>query len=993
MSRRHTLVEARGRPKAPPPPAVAAAPDGLDRRQALAWLSSGAALAMAGCGKPREEILPYVVTPEGVLAGAPQRYATTLPFAGYGRGALVTAWDGRPTKIAGSPQHPASQGASDIFLEAEALSLYDPGRLRTVETGNAPAAWSAFQSALLPRIALARSKAGAGLTVLTGRITSPTELRLIGELQRALPHMAWRRFEPVDDDAAREGARMAFGRPLEVRADLARAQVVLCLDADPLGPGPEQIANGRAFAAARDLHGGSYARWYIAEPGWSLTGANADHRVAMRPDAVGVFAARVAQAFGGPAAPHLPEGATRIADAVAADLKAHAGRAVVLVGRTQPPAVHALAHWLNARLSAPVSVAPPVDSHPDAHAASLQGFAEDVRAGRVETLIAVGVDPLYAAPHLGLDAAWRRIDFSAALLASPNATGAASRWRLPLSHPLESWGDLRGPDGTASLVQPLIRPLYDSRTFSEVLAMLALDLHAKAYDQVRATWSAISGAGAPAPGPAGPAAVRDMPAGQPAAPPADQAWKLALTRGVLPGAPAGGPPPAPAAPPAIAPAAETGGAVLSLTPDPTVWDGRYAENAWLQECPKPMTHEVWGASVAVSPADAARWGLKDGERARLSTAFGRVEAGVRVSPGQAQGVVSGHLGGGREHAGPIGTHVGFALNRLAGPDAFRPPAVTVEAVGAGEVPPRFSVTHRIEGEAAKLSPELILGALPNLKPLDPDLTPPTLLPPPDAYSPAWSLVIDAAACIGCSACVVACQSENNIPVVGPHEVARGRDMHWLRIDTYDVGPEHEARPAFQPVPCMQCEHAPCEPVCPVEASVHDHEGLNGQVYNRCIGTRFCESNCPYQVRRFNFHGYGVDETYADMGAESYRAQKNPEVTIRSRGVMEKCTYCVQRISYARRQAEKEDRQIRYGEVTTACQDACPTHAIRFDDLTREGSVTKAARGEPRHYALLGELGTRPRTTYLARVRNPNPALAGAPERPAPGGHAPEAEGA
>ncbi|MBE7219619.1 MAG: 4Fe-4S dicluster domain-containing protein [Caulobacteraceae bacterium] len=335
------------------------------------------------------------------------------------------------------------------------------------------------------------------------------------------------------------------------------------------------------------------------------------------------------------------------------------------------------------------------------------------------------------------------------------------------------------------------------------------------------------------------------------------------------------------------------------------------------------------------------------------------------------------LGGGRTAAGPIGTDVGYALHRIAGGLPCRPLAVTLTPLGAGPTPPRFTQTRRIEGEAGKLSPVVAAADLPHLRPLDPVLKPDTLLPPADSWEPSWAMVIDADACIGCNACVVACQAENNVPVVGPVEVARGRDMHWLRIDAYDVG-EHPAqpRPAFQPVPCMQCEHAPCEPVCPVEASIHDHEGLNGQVYNRCIGTRFCESNCPYQVRRFNFHGYADGEAYADMGAPTYAGQKNPDVTVRGRGVMEKCTYCVQRISGARRAAEKEDRPIAPGEVTTACQDSCPTRAIRFDDLTRPGSVTAAARADPRHYALLGELGTRPRTTYLARLRNPNPALEG-----------------
>ena len=951
MSGRHTLVHGRGRPPAPAP-----APEGIDRRQALAWLSSGTALAMAGCGKPAEVIIPYVETPEGVLAGVAQRYATALPLAGYGRGALVTAYDGRPTKVNGSPRHPASQGATDVFMEADVQSLYDPGRLRAVEGPDGPAAWSRFQSALLPRLALARSKEGEGLTLLTGRTTSPTELRLIGELRRAMPRMAWRRWEAVDDDAARAGARLAFGRPLDVRPQLDRARVVLCLDADPLGAGPAQVANGRAFARAR-TPGGDFLRVYAAEPGWSLTGMNADHRLPATPAEVTQVAALVSAALGGPPAAGAPTPAlARFADAAAAALKANRGRALVLVGRGQPPEAHALVHALNARLDAPVLATAPVDPHPDDHGASLLAFAGDLRAGRIETLVSVGVDPAYAAPALGLERDWKRAAFSAHLSTHGDDTARLAQWRLPRSHPLESWGDLRGTDGTAAVVQPLVRPLYDSRTASELLAMLAFDLQARAHDQVRATWSPAGG---------------DPDAFQ-------QTWERALTDGVWPhSAPAAAPPPAPRPPAALSASSNAHGLVLTLSPDPTVWDGRYAENAWLQECPKPLTHETWGASVHLSPADAERLRVRDGGRVRLSAGGRTAEAAVRVVAGQAPGAVHGFLGGGRRSAGPVGSGVGFALAALQAGPAHQPVTVMVEpARDHGPVPPRFSETARIQGEARKLSPVVEVAALAGLKPLDPDLAPPTLLPPADSYSPAWAMVIDAAACIGCNACVVSCQSENNVPVVGPVEVARGRDMHWLRIDTYDVGDGGETRPAFQPVPCMQCEHAPCEPVCPVEASVHDHEGLNAQVYNRCIGTRFCESNCPYQVRRFNFHGYADSQPYADQGAESLKAQKNPDVSVRGRGVMEKCTYCVQRISGARRAAEKENRPIRPGEVTTACQDACPTRAIRFDDLTRPGSEVTALRREPRHYALLGELGTRPRTTYLARLRDADPALEG-----------------
>ncbi len=436
-----------------------------------------------------------------------------------------------------------------------------------------------------------------------------------------------------------------------------------------------------------------------------------------------------------------------------------------------------------------------------------------------------------------------------------------------------------------------------------------------------------------------------------------------------------------AAPPAVRavalqPTRSTSGYVLQLDPDPSLYDGAWAENAWLQECPKPITAEVWGATLAISPEDARTLKLENGDNVRLTRGGRSVIAPVRIAEGQAQGVLSGYLGGGRQEAGPVGTAVGWNLAALRDPANPWMSRIAVERAPGHAEAAYFQAYTRVEGLARNVAREVEIAALPALarSPLEKDPEPTTLLPPAAPWTPSWAMVIDTELCIGCNACVVACQSENNVPVVGPHEVARGRDMHWLRIDAYDVGHGAEHRPAFQPVPCMQCEHAPCEPVCPVEASIHDHEGLNDQVYNRCIGTRFCQSNCPYKVRRFNYYGYSHDQAYANMGAESVKAQKNPEVTVRARGVMEKCTYCVQRISAARRTAEKQDREIGAHEVVTACQTSCPTNAISFGDLTKDASGLAALRSEPRHYALLGELGTRPRTTYLARVRNPNPAL-------------------
>ena len=1041
---RFTLIEALGAAAGANSPGADSPRFALDRREALRMMTAGVTLAMAGCGRPHEEIIPYVDQPEGLTPGIPQRYATTLPLGGYGRGAMAIAYEGRPTKIEGSPRHPYSLGSTDVFLEAEVLSLYDPARLQTVMQGNVPSSWDALDAALLAGLQQHKAQGGAGLTLLTGRITSPTELRLIKALQAAYPAMSWRRYEPVDDDNVVAGSKLAFGKPLTVRPRLADCAVVVALDADPLGPGPEQIALNRAFASRRKPgEPGLFSRWYAVEGGWTLTGANADHRLALRPDRIGEAATALAQALGlgGGRLSQDPQ-VRRFAAVVAADLEAHKGSAAVLVGPRQPPEVHALAHALNAALDAPVEAHAPVDPHPEGHLASLQGGLGDLHQGRTRTLIVLGGDPAYAAPaSLGVREAIARAPFSVHFTTHPNDTSAACQWQAPLGHALESWGDLRAPDGTASLMQPLVRPLYDTRTRVEVLDGLAASpSRASARELVRTTWSrsyfkvslvsddsdsssspglvpgARSAAGASAAHTARsspPAGANGMPGTSPGkesegkpgkateqtgsgaavgsgasgiAPDNtvgalegtafNRFWTQALTDGVIANTAAATSPSPAAKSPTIPPHAPGSGLVLALAPDPTLYDGAWAENAWLQECPKPLTAEVWGATLAISPEDAAALHLKDGDNVRLDRAGRSVVAPVRIAAGQARGVLSGFIGGGRRRAGPIGTQVGWDFAEVRDPVNPWMAAVSVERASGHAEAPYFQSLVRLEGDARDLSPELDLAALPGLarSPLEKDPGPPTLLPPAQGWEPSWAMVIDAELCTGCNACVVACQSENNVPVVGPHEIARGRDMHWLRIDTYDVGHAAEHRPAFQPVPCMQCEHAPCEPVCPVEASVHDHEGLNDQVYNRCIGTRFCQSNCPYKVRRFNWYGYAHDQAYANMGEESVKAQHNPDVTVRARGVMEKCTYCVQRISGARRAAEKQDREIGPHEVVTACQSACPTRAITFGDLKNAGSGLAALREEPRHYALLGELGTRPRTTYLARTRNPNPAL-------------------
>ena len=916
----------------------------LSRRQAaLGLVAAALSGSLAACSEPEEQILPYVEQPETVTPGLPMRFATALPLNGYGRGMVCTAFEGRPVKVEGNAAHPASLGATDVFAEAELLQLYDPDRSRTPRQVQRTATWEGFLGAVLPRL---RGE-GEGLRLLTGPLTSPTLLRLIAAAQARLPRMAWHMHAPIGEENARAGAALAFGRPLDLLPQLDRAEVILCLDADPLGPGPDQLRLGRGFAAQRRVRreGTRFARLYAMEPALSLTGANADHHQPTPPEDFHDIAVWLAVELGLPVPrPDLPEEQARFLAAAAADLEAHRGAALILAGESLPPALQALVHAMNARLAAPVVAVAPV--RPDA--APLAELVAAMREGRCETLLILGANPAYDAPaDLGFAEALARVPFSVHHGLHADETAALCTWHLPAPHALEDWGDLRARDGTAAIVQPLIRPLYATRPAATVLGLLLGHQDLSPHDAVRETWR------------------RDRDAEE-----FEAWWRRTLHDGLVAGSAA-----APVAPPeprlpALPPAPRPSGLTLVLRPDPSTWDGSFANNAWLQECPRPLTRQVWGNAALVAPEEAERHGFTAGEVVRLDLGGRSVEATLLPQEGTAPGVVALTLGQGRRRAGAIGTDIGADGYRLRRSDAlWSAPGLRLSPAGRHAPPVLAQEEQRLEGEDRELLPILALDEA--LRPT-PQETPPSFYPDVHYDGPAWAMAIDTTLCIGCNACVIACQAENNIPVVGPEEMRRGRDMHWLRIDTY----RQEAGTGFQPVPCMHCEQAPCEPVCPVAASVHDHEGLNLQVYNRCIGTRFCQANCPYKVRRFNWYGYADGQEYANQGEPVVAARNNPEVSVRARGVMEKCTYCVQRISAARRTAEKEGREVAEGEVVTACQAACPTRAITFGDLTRAESQPSRLRQEPQHYALLGHLGTRPRTTYLKRVRNPNPALEG-----------------
>lgn len=904
-------------------------------------------LALAGCSKPPEEIVPYVTVPEGLTPGEPLRFATAVPVGGYGVGVMGICVDGRPIKVEGNPNHPGSLGATNPFAEATVLSLYDPDRSRTPTLNRALSSWDAFRAALLPQLEKQRQNGGQGLRLLTGRTTSPTLLRQMDEVLARYPQARWHVHEPVDESPVRQGAALAFGRPLHVIPRLAQVEVLLCLDADPLGPGPGQIQNARSWITSRDPNRPlRFMRCYVAESAPTQTGVKADHRIALHPNTISDIAVALANSLGaGLPAPQLPPAAARFMSACASDISAHKGHALVLAGRSQPAEIHALVHWLNAQLGAPIDFVDPFDRTATHEPSSLEALVSDLNAGQVETLVVIDANPGYDAPvDLGVAAALEKAAFSAHLGCYADETAALCQWHLPQSHSLESWSDLRALDGTAAIVQPLIRPLYATRSAHELLAML-LGEETTSYDLVRSTWQKWTSSSF------------------------DDWWRQTLHDGVITETAASrvnvGPPKLIAS----APKSAKGEFTLVLSPDPSTWDGRFANSPWLQECPKPISKQVWGNALSMNAGDAARLQLKTGDMVRLNANSRAIKAPVLVSSSCARGVLHLTLGYGRTRAGAIGNAIGVSAYALCSSHALW----TVE-VGLKKLDEQRDLLTtqnyvRLSGEVRDLYPIRSLTDA-TLRTGEKEARLPSLYPPVSSDTYAWGMVIDTAACIGCNACVVACQAENNVPIVGPEEIARGRDMHWLRVDIYDHGREGELNAGFQPVPCMHCENAPCEPVCPVAASVHDGEGLNAQVYNRCVGTRFCEANCPYKVRRFNFFGYADGQEYANLGADSLKAQRNPDVSTRQRGVMEKCTYCVQRISRARRAAKREERAIVDGEVVTACQSACPTRAISFGNLNDHTSTVSARKSEARQYALLEHLDTRPRTTYLADIRNP-----------------------
>lgn len=917
-----------------------------DRRQVLKVMSAAFAMGgLGGCGwSPTGQLIPAVKVAPNIVPGLPNFYATAHVQGGYATGMVVKHFMGRPIKVEGNPQHPASLGATDVFTQAELLSFYDPDRSWGISEHGVPADRQKLDTVLAGERAKLAETHGAGFRILTGTITSPTLAAQLDALLRIYPEARWIEWEPVSRANVLQGAALAYGEPVDLVVKLTAADVILAIDSDLLSSAPGHLCFARDFASRRNpVRAEKMSRIYAVEPSPTLIGAVADHRFIAGPRELHqIVAALAAEILGRSPVSEAPGWVKE----AAADLMANRGRSLVHIGPDQPAEMHALVHAMNEELGARGNTLELIE--PVAYAASgrqspLAELVDDMRGGKISTLLILDSNPVYTAPGtLGFAEALPRVGFSITASPLPNETSHAAGWAIPMAHAWESWSDARAFDGTAGILQPQALPLYAGVSIHTICGLFMDPSPPAALDVVKSTWETRLGA--------------DF----------DQAWHDTLASGVVAGSASpksgaslrpqtrGLAPPQPAAHPVT----------VLFRPDPHLWDGRYANNPWLNELPRPLTKLTWDNPLLIAPQSARQLEVSNGDMVKLSIGGTSVTAPIWILPGQAKDCVVALLGFGRQRAGEVGNGRGFDFYPLTG---------RADAPSLEKVPGHFDVAstdhhHIVFGGTQEYARH---GTIEEFS-KDPWFLS-TREQAPHLYhwklrGPAqWAMSVDLNACIGCNACIVACQAENNVPVVGKEQVLREREMHWLRIDRYYEGDQTNPEIFFQPVLCMHCEQAPCEQVCPVGATVHDSEGLNVMIYNRCIGTRFCSNNCPYKVRRFNYFAFSHKENVPPQA-------RNPNVTVRGRGVMEKCTYCLQRIAEARIAADRESRPV--GEVRTACQAACPTQAFTFGNLVDSSSEVVKRKQSPLDYALLADQGTYPRTTYEARIVNPNSAIKG-----------------
>jgi molybdopterin-containing oxidoreductase family iron-sulfur binding subunit len=950
--------------------------DGVGRRDFMKLMGSSLALAgLTGCMRPPEQIIPYINQPENLVPGKPQFFATAMTLGGVATGLLVESHMGRPTKVEGNPDHPGSLGATDVFAQASVLDLYDPDRSRAVRhTGNITT-WTDFLGALGSEMQKAKDARGAGFAILTEPVTSPA---LGGQMRKFLtlyPSARWYQYEPHGRDNILEGARMALGTYANTVYSFDKADVVVSLDSDFLASGPGSVRYARDFMSRRRIRKGTTKanRLYCVETMVSPTGSAADHRLRLKPSDVEKFAFALGAALGVTSGEKLGGEQQAWLEALARDLGAHPGRSIVIAGPDQPAEVHALAHAINGKLGnagSTVIHTDPLEASPVIGRESIRQLIADINAEKVSTLLIVGGNPVFNAPvDLDFSAALEKVPFRTHLSLHYDETSELCHWHVPLTHYLESWSDARAFDGTVSIVQPLIAPLYNGRNPHELMAVLTDDANSP-HEIVRSHW-------------------REQKPGLDF----EKSWHTWLRDGVVEGT-ALEARNLPARADSVSPRGKAGAIELLFRPDPAVHDGRFANNGWLQELPKPVTKLTWDNAALMSAATATRLGVvgnrslpgegvektihywsKNAPMIEIFVQGRTLEVPVWVVPGHADDAITLHTGYGRTRGGDVASKgKGFDAYAIRGTDAMSWSVVEV-AAAPGDYKLACTQLHHVIPDSRDIVRSGTLeefSANPALAdvhegPHGGDMS---LYPPwksETGYS--WGMSIDTTVCTGCNACVIACHSENNIAIVGKEQVLIGRELHWMRIDTYFKGsPDNPSVAVNQPVMCQHCENAPCEPVCPVEATSHSTEGINEMTYNRCVGTRYCANNCPYKVRRFNFF------QFADWKTESLKLMRNPDVTVRSRGVMEKCSFCVQRINAARIESEKDGRRIRDGEVVTACQASCPTQAIVFGDIEDPKTRVSLLKDEPHDFKVLEDVNTRPRASYLGAIRNKNPEI-------------------
>jgi MoCo/4Fe-4S cofactor protein with predicted Tat translocation signal len=996
------------------------AEDGTSRRHFLKIMSASFALAGvatlgAGCRRPEEHLEPFGKQPPDYVYGEPQYFATAMPTRTGAVPLVVKSYEGRPVKIEGNSLYPGSNGSTDRYAQASILDLYDPDRARHFKhDGKVVSREEAlsFLDSLSQKFA---ANSGEGLAFLAESSTSPSRARLQKIIAQKFPQSKWFTYDAIDSGIHQRAATQAFGQPVKPVFNFDKAKVILSLDCDFLGGEDDAHNHIRKFAAGRKV-GDGMSRLYVVESLFTLAGANADHRLRMAASFVkGVAEAVLSEVYGTSDQDFRGADAKWISEC-AKDLIANRGNVLVIAGQRQPIEVHLLAHGINSALN---SIGNTVSLIPVTEAASAD--LKNLDASATDTLVILGGNPAYNLNWSPKQKPKTVVRFGY----YEDETSEKSDWHFSEAHYLESWGDALTSDGTLVPIQPLIQPLFGGLAELEFIARIAGESQTNPYEIVKATFAG-----------------------------SDENWKKFLFNGFLVNS---------TVKPLEAVFNKKISPTMTVIPftddldvvfyrDSKVDDGRYTNNGWMQELPDPITKMTWDNAVLVSRKTARELGVANGDVVEISLSGKTVSGPIWTQPGMADYSLGLALGYGREKAGRVGTGVGFNAYRIFS-GKYIETGATVKKTGETYVLACTQHHWSMEGRAIVREANVVQFAQHSdfakaMQGEEPPVVAPLYPNPLDEAKKTalhqWGMTVDLNSCVGCGTCVIACQSENNIPIVGKDQVLRGREMHWMRIDRYYTSdPKRKNNPSLfdfkadenqsdenqqfaewiddvqavnQPMMCQMCEAAPCENVCPVNATVHDQEGLNVMAYNRCIGTRYCSNNCPYKVRRFNYLDFNkrplselkgtmyptamfgsktdgkldllrwLKEPNSGMRTEDewdlIKLAKNPDVTVRMRGVMEKCTYCTQRIEQAKiaqkvKAGASDNVRLKESEGTipkTACQQACPAQAIVFGDVSDPDSSVSKLKAQERNYSVLGNLLTKPRTTYLARIRNPNPAM-------------------